>query len=88
MKCCFSMIEEIVKVLNHNSIIVMSITGEDFIDSAKSAIYLIYNNFGLFVAVEMVEFLLNVCVLFLTILLPTGVGILLLKLTYNQSSLD
>jgi len=72
-------------VLNHNAIIVMSVTGEDFIDSAKSAIYLIYNNFGLFVAVEMVEFLLKVCVLFLTILLPTGLGLVLLKLTYTQT---
>lgn len=63
----------------------MSVTGEGFVDSAKSAIYLIYNNFGLFVAVEMVEFLLKVCVLFLTILLPTGLGLVLLKLTNTQA---
>ena len=85
VKCCFAFLEEIIKVLNHNAIIVMSVSGEDFIDSAKSAIYLIYNNFGLFVAVEMVEFLLKVCVLFLTILLPTGLGLVLLKLTYTQT---
>jgi hypothetical protein len=88
LRCCFTAIEEIVKVLNHNSIIVMSVTGENFIDSAKSAVFLIYNNFGLFVAVEMVEFLLNVCVLFLTILLPTGLGLILLKLTYSQAPND
>ena len=64
----------------------MSVTGEGFIDSAKTAIYLIYNNFGLFVAVDMVEFLLNVCVLFLVVLLPTGLGLVLLKLTYNQDA--
>lgn len=63
----------------------MSVTGEDFIDSAKNAIYLIYNNFGVFIAVDMVEFLLKVCVLFFTILLPTGLGLVLLKLTYNQA---
>lgn len=86
VRCCLSFIEEIIRVLNHNSIIVMSVTGENFIDSAKNAIYLIYNNFGLFLAVELVEFLLKVCVLFLTILLPTGLGLVLLKLTYNQGS--
>lgn len=32
----------------------MSLTGEGFIDSAKNSIYLIFNNFGLFVAVELV----------------------------------
>lgn len=86
VRCCLSFIEEIIRVLNHNSIIVMSVTGENFIDSAKNAIYLIYNNFGLFLAVELVEFLLKVCVLFLTILLPTGLGLVLLKLTYSQGS--
>ena len=86
VRCCLSFIEELVKVLNHNSVIVMSVTGEGFIDSAKTAIYLIYNNFGLFVAVDMVQFLLNVCVLFLVVLLPTGLGLVLLKLTYNQDA--
>lgn len=62
----------------------MSVTGEGFVDSAKNAIYLIYNNFGVFVAVDMVGFLLKICVLFVTILLPTALGLILLKLTYNQ----
>lgn len=66
----------------------MSLNGEGFIDSAKTAIYLIYNYFGIFVSVEMVGFLLNLCVFFLTIILPTGLGLLFLKLTYNQSEAD
>jgi len=57
----------------------MSITAEGFIDSAKTAIYLIYNNFGLFVAIDMVEFLLKMSVLFLVMLLPTVLGVVLLK---------
>jgi hypothetical protein len=63
----------------------MSVTGQDFIGSAKTAIYLIYNYFGVFVSVEMVDLLINVSVFFMTIILPTCVGFLLLKLTYNQA---
>ena len=85
VRCCLSLIEDLIKVLNNNAVIVMSFSGEGFIQSAKTAIYLIYNYFGIFISVEMVDFLLNLCVFFLTIVLPTGLGFLLLKLTYNQA---
>lgn len=40
------------KALNHNSVIVMAVTGEGYISSAKSAIGLIFDNFGLFMIVD------------------------------------
>jgi hypothetical protein len=88
VRCCLSFLEDLIKVLNHNAVIVMSIKGEGFIESAKTAIYLIFNYFGIFISVEMVNFLLNLSVFFLTIVFPTALGFLLLKLTYNQSASD
>jgi hypothetical protein len=88
VKCCLQFLEDLIKTLNHNAIIVMSVKGDGFIDSAKTAIYLIFNYFGIFLSVEMVEFLLNMCVFFLTIVTPTALGFLILKLTYNQSAAD
>lgn len=88
VRCCLTFLEDLIKTLNHNAIIVMSVKGEGFIDSAKTAIYLIFNYFGIFISVEMVEFLLNMSVFFLTIITPTALGLLMLKLTYNQSAAD
>ena len=88
VKCCLQFLEDLIKTLNHNAVIVMSVKGESFIESAKTAIYLIFNYFGIFISVEMVEFLLSMCVFFLTILTPTALGLLMLKLTYNQSAAD
>jgi hypothetical protein len=57
------------KVLNHNAVITMSITGEGYIDSAKTTIYLIFNNFSQFLVIEIVDTLVNICVLFFGILI-------------------
>lgn len=45
-------VEDYIKVLNNNAIIVMSVTGEGYIDSAKSAISLIFSNFSLFIIID------------------------------------
>ncbi len=85
VRCCLSFVEELLQVLNSNAVIVMSYSGEGFIDSAKSAIYLIYEKLGLFVSVEFVGSIVNISAFFITIVVPTRLGYLLLKLTYNQS---
>ncbi len=85
VRCCLSFVEELLQVLNSNAVIVMSYSGEEFIDSAKSAIYLIYEKFDLFVSVEFVGSIVSMSAFFITIIVPTGLGYLLLKLTYNQS---
>lgn len=40
------------KVLNNNAFIVMAVTGEGYIDSAKSTISLIFDNLGLFIIID------------------------------------
>lgn len=40
--CCVSCIEHLIQTLNHNAVIVMSVTGESYINSAKSAFSLIF----------------------------------------------
>jgi hypothetical protein len=40
--CILKCVEDLVKVLNHNAVIVMSLTAEDYVDSAKSTISLIF----------------------------------------------
>ena len=62
----------------------MSVTGEPYIDSAKSAISLVFSNFGLFVAIDLVDFLVGMCIIFFVALLPTGLGFFLLSSTYDQ----
>ena len=61
--CCLGAIESLLKVLNQNSIIVMAVTGESYLDSAKSAVGIIFENFGLF----------NIIEIFDTVLLIAGV---------------
>lgn len=41
IQCILSCLEELIKFLNHNAIIAMAMTGEDYIDSVKSAISMI-----------------------------------------------
>ena len=53
--CCLACIEDLLRVLNHNAIIVMSVTGESYVDSAKTAITIIFDNFGIFMAVDIIS---------------------------------
>ena len=77
--CCLKCIEDIVRVLNHNSIIVMAVTGDSYIDSAKSALSIIFDNLGLFFVADFISDL----VVFFGILASTGIpifiGILILS---------
>lgn len=41
MACFLRYIEALLKILNHNAIIVMAVTGESYIDSAKTTIGLL-----------------------------------------------
>jgi hypothetical protein len=70
MKC----IEGFVEVLNHNSIIVMALTGENFINSAKTALGLIFNNFPLFWIVDFIADFIQFYSLILCILAPALLG--------------
>ena len=42
LACCLGSIEALLKVLNQNSVIVMAVTGESYLNSAKSAIGIIF----------------------------------------------
>jgi hypothetical protein len=72
--CCLSCIEEIIKALNHNAVIVMAVTNEGYIDSAKSAIGLIFDNFGLFMIVDFFAEFMEVYEIIICVLVPGILG--------------
>ena len=76
--CCLSCIEDLFKVLNHNSIIVMAVTGESYWDSAKTTIGIIFENFGLFYIVDFISDLVVFFGILASVGIPTIVGILIL----------
>ena len=76
--CCMALllscIEELVKVLNHNAIICMSVTGEGYVDSAKSAIGLIFDNFGVFIIIDFFVDFMEVYSVIFAVLIPALIG--------------
>ena len=59
----------------------MAVTGEDYIESAKSAISIIFNNFFLFYIIDMVSGLVKFAGIIFICALPGIVGFLLLQST-------
>lgn len=75
MFSCFSCcMEHIFKVLNHNSIIVMSVTGEGYISSAKSTLSLVFDNLSLFFGVDYFVNAIELFSLVFICLVPSIIG--------------
>ena len=66
-------------MLNHNAIIVMAVTGESYVDSAKSTISLVFDNFTLFVVVDIMSSLLSFAGILMICGLPAIVGYFMLN---------
>ena len=77
--CLVRMIEDLVRTLNHNAVIVMSVTGEGYIDSAKSAIAIILGNFPLFYIVDMIGTVVSLLGIIFIVGLPTLIGYLIMN---------
>lgn len=60
--------------LNHNAIIVMAMTGEDYIDSAKTAISIIFENMGLFMIVDFFTDFLGIYSMIICVIVPALLG--------------
>lgn len=58
MSCLLKQIERLLQILNHNTIICMAVTGEDFIDSAKTAIGIVCSDLPLFSVTRIITNLL------------------------------
>ena len=71
LQCVMQCIGSIIKTLNHFSVIVMSVTGESFWDSAKSGSVIFFSQFPLFAIVSSVESIVNVAGVISTAILPT-----------------
>ena len=76
--CLLQCIEGIVQVLNHNAIIVMSVTGEGYVDAAKSTVGLIFSNFYLFIVVDFITGFIEFYAFILCALLPSAIGSLMI----------
>jgi hypothetical protein len=75
IQCCVSSIEALIQTLNHYAIIIMSLTGQGFVDSAKTGGIIIFSHPALFGSLGSVSgFIVLSGILFLTIL-PTVVGV-------------
>lgn len=79
VQCCIGMIEGLVQMMNHYAVIVMSYTGQGFVDSAKAAGVVIFSHPELFAVLSSASgFLVLSGLLFLTIL-PTAASVLICK---------
>lgn len=81
--CCLSCIEDMLQTLNHNAVIVMSVTGESYINSAKTALSIIFENFGIFYIVDFFSDLLVFFGVVLCVGIPTLIGFLVIRYQYN-----
>lgn len=77
--CCLSCIENLVNTLNQNAIIVMTVTGESYINSAKTALSIIFENFALFNIIDFISSLVTFFGILLTVGLPTLTGFLIIR---------
>lgn len=77
--CCLSCIENLIRTLNHNAFIVMAVTGESYINSAKTAMSIIFENFGLFSIVDFISNLVTFFGVLVTVGIPTLVGFLIIR---------
>lgn len=68
-----------IQTLNHNAVIVMSVTGESYINSAKSAFSLIFENLGLFWVVDFISDLVKFFGILVCVGIPTLTGFLIIK---------
>lgn len=73
--------EDLLETLNHNSVIVMSVTGESYFDSARSALSLVFENFPLFFLVDLMSHMVTITGVFFICALPGLIGFLLLRST-------
>jgi len=74
IRCILRCIEELVKVLNHNAVIVMALTGESYCDAAKSTISIIFDNFGLFIIVDWINDFVEFYGIIICVLIPAVLG--------------
>lgn len=74
LACIMRCIEGFVEILNHNSIIVMSVTGENYLNSAKTALGLIADNFPLFWIVDFIGDMVQLYSLVVCVLVPAVIG--------------
>lgn len=83
--CCLQCIQALLEVMNHNAVIVMAMTGESYIDSAKTAVGIIFDNYSLFSAVTIISRI----IIFGGIVFSTGIstltGILITYLVYKPT---
>ena len=47
MHCCLKALEDLLRVLNHFTVILMALTGEGYIEGAKSTMGLLWKELGL-----------------------------------------
>lgn len=73
------------KVLNQNAVIVMSVTGESYIDCAKSALAIIFENLGLFYIVDFIGDMVVFFGILSAVGIPTVIGFLIVRYGHKQT---
>jgi len=86
LSCLLQQIEALLKILNHNTIICMAVTGEDFIDSAKTAIGIICDDLPLFSVTRLITNLLVFWGVIISVGIPCVIAYLWVGL--NNSTKD
>ena len=69
-------------MLNQNAIIVMTLTGEDYIDSAKTGVSLIWDNLELFIIVQIMDDIITLTGVICSVGIPSVIGFFVLQYGY------
>lgn len=79
LSCCFKFIEGTFEVLNHNSIAMMSISGENYLNSARTALAVVSYNMPIFYMLDYLSTLITVAGSFFLSSLSALLGLFLLR---------
>lgn len=77
--CCLKYMEDLLETLNHHAIIVMSVTGESYFDSARTTLSLIYPNFPLYFLVDIMNHVVTITGIIFVCGLPGLISFFLLR---------
>ena len=85
LSCCLKFVEGTFEVINHNSILMMGISGENYINSARTALSLVSYNLKIFFLIDFISTLISLAGM---ILLTAFSGLISFFLYQNASELD
>lgn len=79
LQCCLRGVYTFIKILNSYNMIVISLTGESYLDSARLTGYILMKNFEMFELIKLTSYFVYIGGLVTSSAIPTFIGVYLLQ---------